>query len=1670
MGRVSTKVPVLSGAGILYAIVATILGGTAVPAQAKNDPRPVPRLPVANAGPDVSASAGLPVTLDGSASHPASSRPDNFIAFQWTVALAPAGSAATLDASSPAPVFTPDKPGTYSVFLVVTDSAGVRSAPDNMTVTAYDGNAPPNVRLGRKLAGLVGSPVALDASGSFDPEGAATTYLWWLVSAPAASRLTSSNIAFADSANPSFVPDVEGAYVFGAQVSDGETNTELAVTVTAFRRDVPPFADAGADQRIRPGEVAHLNGQGNGTLSWSLVSRPAGSSLTSAAIRDGGRGEAQVTPDAPGTYLFRLEATDGRRTDGDNVLVLVKPNDKPRAAPDTAATSVFTPVDVNVLANDSDPDGDPLTILAVGQGSMGSTEIHGGAVRYRPIAGAIGTDLFQYTIGDGHGGTDTSTVTVTISTLGQPLIESFTPASGFVGDAVTLTGANLTAASAVKFGGVAAAFTVLSSTEIRTSVPDGAGSAPISVFSPGGVFTTAKSFSVTAASDFGVAVVPGTLQLRAGEQGAFEVTLINRGASKPTAALSVTGLPDGATAAFTVPALAAGHSTALTVAIPKSMPNGTYPLLVTASPSGGGSTIRRSASVAVEVSGGPIEATPVVCGGADLSGVNSSISVSTLGQDGPGCGISWATACATISQGIANCNVPCAVLVRHGRYKSKPNETIALRDGVSVYGGCSLNEPPNDFRTVIEANPAPGAPAISATNINSPTLVYGIVVVGKNETANGTASIAMSATNSKGLTLTHSVLAAGRGGDGASGGIEGAAQPGGGGGQGNAVSGAAGGGFGPNCPSNRVGTAGDGGRGGDGLIGELGSPYFCVFTCPCGYPNGSAAEGKAGNASGASEGGAGGAPFSGGGLFCTDHDEGSDFDGKPGKFGNAGACGTLGGTPSRSIFGSASGARWIPSGGGQGGPGTVGAGGGGGNSGGYCVGFPDGVHPVFINGYPGSGGGGGGCGGIGGPGGQQGGASIALTLVNSTVAGVPAQNSIVPGPGGTGGSGGTGGPGGAGGPGGPAIPAGPTVVAGYGYSQLCPAISGVGGPGGQGGAGSGGAGGNGGPSIGIALVSGSPNPGGTGIYTGLPGGPGGFGPGGQNAAQPVVQPSPCKAADGSGGLGGGTGAVINMDNPPSATSAGSESATESTRVSAACPPACANQTISAPVNFSHQSLAGADFTGATIIGVPFIGADLTGAHFDNAKFQGVPGSPTQTPDFTFANLTHATFTNALYQAPTYFTWSTLTCADFSHGSVNRDDPNGHAVFGDELTYEVRQDCRVKFRDVTMSCDFIGDWKNFDMADARVQSCRKEFSGKDFSGAMFSGVNFSGDSLDGSLFLGADLTFTNLDNTSLQCLDQPVTPNKPASRCVDMTGAQLQGAHINNANLSGASLEHATLSDVTQDGRYTNSATLVQSHLRNVNLSNAQLSGVDFTLANFYGTIVANPDGCNTASGDYKGFTGTCASAHKATMTDTKFNNAYLFGVDFSDAALSSVDFSQAVVVGAHFSGTEVTTNPNGGAATSYFRAYMQGTNLDLFDKKFSLLADLSNAFYDFLAGGNTVIVNLSSDHNQFAACLGGPRICRVPTGQGVCVTISYPTSTVPENNPSITCPNGTPGSPNGCGTDLSSARSAWKSNLTILNPPQNSGLPKGWYRKDATFEPSSPEQSFCDGKFPILDW
>ncbi len=147
-------------------------------------------------------------------------------------------------------------------------------------------------------------------------------------------------------------------------------------------------------------------------------------------------GTVTYTPDADfnGTDEFTYTISDGNGgTSTATVTVTVNGvNDAPNAVDDTASTSKDAAIAVNVVSNDSDIDGDSLTVESIDTtNTTGLVTLVDGTPTYDPNGqfdalneGDSATDSFTYTINDGSGGMDTATVDVTI-TATPPAVDSF---------------------------------------------------------------------------------------------------------------------------------------------------------------------------------------------------------------------------------------------------------------------------------------------------------------------------------------------------------------------------------------------------------------------------------------------------------------------------------------------------------------------------------------------------------------------------------------------------------------------------------------------------------------------------------------------------------------------------------------------------------------------------------------------------------------------------------------------------------------------------------------------------------------------------------------------------------------------------------------------------------------------------------------------------------------------------------------------------------------------------------------------------------------------------------------------------------------------------------------------------------------------------------------------
>ena len=92
------------------------------------------------------------------------------------------------------------------------------------------------------------------------------------------------------------------------------------------------------------------------------------------------------------------------------------PNRSPRVADDAAAVLEDGTALIDVMANDSDPDGDPLTLVSVTTPSLGAADVSGTAVRYVAPAHGVAT-TFEYVVRDPRGATGRGTVSVTVGAV-----------------------------------------------------------------------------------------------------------------------------------------------------------------------------------------------------------------------------------------------------------------------------------------------------------------------------------------------------------------------------------------------------------------------------------------------------------------------------------------------------------------------------------------------------------------------------------------------------------------------------------------------------------------------------------------------------------------------------------------------------------------------------------------------------------------------------------------------------------------------------------------------------------------------------------------------------------------------------------------------------------------------------------------------------------------------------------------------------------------------------------------------------------------------------------------------------------------------------------------------------------------------------------------------------
>jgi photosystem II stability/assembly factor-like uncharacterized protein len=184
------------------------------------------------------------------------------------------------------------------------------------------------------------------------------------------------------------------------------------VTIPASCATVSPTTQA----FFSPGNTGNVtvtkNLSATAACDWNAVSNDSFITINSGASGNGnGTVNFTVAPNTTGAARVGSLTVAGRN-------VTITQDAAPTANNDTATTDEDTPVDINVLGNDVEPDGDTLSITAVTQGANGAVSVNPNkTIHYVPALNFFGSDSFTYTIDDGHGATSTATVNVTVNAI-----------------------------------------------------------------------------------------------------------------------------------------------------------------------------------------------------------------------------------------------------------------------------------------------------------------------------------------------------------------------------------------------------------------------------------------------------------------------------------------------------------------------------------------------------------------------------------------------------------------------------------------------------------------------------------------------------------------------------------------------------------------------------------------------------------------------------------------------------------------------------------------------------------------------------------------------------------------------------------------------------------------------------------------------------------------------------------------------------------------------------------------------------------------------------------------------------------------------------------------------------------------------------------------------------
>ena len=352
-----------------------------------------------------------------------------------------------------------DTPATLTIRITATD--GMLSASATFTLSAPNANQrPPKPNVTDQTA-IAGRAFTYQAPEVIDPDGDLLTYN---VSQGEGFNPLPSWLSF-DQATRTFTGRQRashvGEYTIRVAVHDGSFESWAYFTLTVIEPSnqapaAPTIADLTATEDQTFTYVAPaFTDPDEDTLTYTVTLADGGSLPAWLTFNPTTRtfSGAPLEPDTPATLTIRVTATDNGEPPQSGsatfTLKVVEVNDAPIAADDTATVDEGGTVDIptsTLLANDSDPEDDTLTITAVDSAVNGTVTLSEdkATVTYAHDGSETTSGSFTYTVSDGVA-SDTATVEVTFMPVNDAPIAADDTATVAEGSAVSIPASTLLA-------------------------------------------------------------------------------------------------------------------------------------------------------------------------------------------------------------------------------------------------------------------------------------------------------------------------------------------------------------------------------------------------------------------------------------------------------------------------------------------------------------------------------------------------------------------------------------------------------------------------------------------------------------------------------------------------------------------------------------------------------------------------------------------------------------------------------------------------------------------------------------------------------------------------------------------------------------------------------------------------------------------------------------------------------------------------------------------------------------------------------------------------------------------------------------------------------------------------------------------------------------------------